>query len=163
MPHRVRSTHARRTAARVAAVLLILGVSACGGSDEPGADAGASSAATTAPDEPQTPATQPGSTVATPPGEQESEAVTVTATDFELQVGEDGLSAGEVEFTLVNDGGATHDLVVERDGEEIAAVGAADPGETSTVTVTLEPGTYVLSCSIADHRAMGMETTVEVT
>ena len=30
------------------------------------------------------------------------------------------------------------------------------------LALPLTPGTYVFSCSVADHRAMGMETTVEV-
>jgi plastocyanin len=149
-------------ATAAAGLLLALGLVACGGDDD--ADAGSTSEATVVTDEAQTLPSQPSSPAAPPPPapEPESEAVTVTATDFELQVDEDSFAAGEFEFTFVNDGGSTHDLVVERDGSEIAAATAVDPGQSSTVTVALEPGEYVLYCSIATHRAMGMETTIRV-
>ena len=88
--------------------------------------------------------------------------MTVTATDMAFQLDEDSFAPGEVTFTLTNDGNATHDLVVERDGQDIAATDAIDGGQSSTVTVALEPGRYVLYCSIANHRAMGMEVTIEV-
>jgi plastocyanin len=160
VPHRLRTAPARRIALGAAALLLALGLAACGGSDDDGEPAAASPpAASSATEEPQT---SPSSSAPAAPSEQESEAVTVTAGDFELQADEDTFTAGEVTFTLVNDGGSTHDLVVERDGQDVAAASAVDPGQTSTVTVTLEPGRYVLYCSIANHRAMGMETTIEV-
>jgi plastocyanin len=152
---------ARRLAAAAAGLLLALGLAACGGSDDADAEGSPSPAATSTTEESPTPPSSPAPSTS-PAAEPESEAVTVTASDFDLQADEDSFTAGEVQFTLVNDGGATHDLVVERDGQEIAAADAADPGQSSTVTVTLEPGEYVLYCSIANHRAMGMETTIRV-
>lgn len=152
--------HRTRTAAAAAVLLLALGLSACGGSEEPDAASGTSSEPAASSDA-SSPSSSPAASSPSAPA-PESEAVTVTASDFAFSVDEDSFAAGEVEFTLVNDGSSTHDLVVERDGEDVAAASAVDPGQTSTVTVTLEPGSYVLYCSIADHRAMGMETTVEV-
>ena len=37
------------------------------------------------------------------------------------------------------------------------------PGDSTTLTVDLEPGQYVFYCSVGNHRGMGMEVTVTVT
>jgi len=140
--------------------LLALGLTACGGADdaalEPEATAGTASA--------QTLPSQPGDSASTSASSAtQSTAVTVTADDFELQADEDSFSAGDYTIEFVNGGRSTHDLTVERDGERIDAADAVDPGQTSTFAVTLEPGEYVFYCSVANHRAMGMELTIEVT
>jgi uncharacterized cupredoxin-like copper-binding protein len=64
---------------------------------------------------------------------------------------------------VVNDGAMVHALDVERDGEDVAESDSIDPGGSTTLEVTLEPGTYVLYCPIGGHRAAGMEITVQVT
>ena len=163
MTQRSRPFPARRLAVCAATLLLAAGPAACGGSgDDPGASTGSSSAAGSVTDDARSSPSASSSVPAGPSAAQESAAVTVTASDFAFAADVDSVTSGEVEFTLVNDGGSTHDLVVERDGEDIAAAAAVDPGGTSTVTVTLGPGEYVLYCSIANHRAMGMETTIRV-
>jgi uncharacterized cupredoxin-like copper-binding protein len=53
--------------------------------------------------------------------------------------------------------------VVERDGTDVASSDRIAPGQSTTVSVALEPGEYVFYCSIGNHRAMGMELTVTVT
>ncbi|PRY48679.1 plastocyanin [Geodermatophilus tzadiensis] len=92
------------------------------------------------------------------------EAQTVTATEGEMfiELSQDSFSPGEVTIEVVNEGNATHDLVVERDGADVVASDSIGPGQSTTVTVTLEAGEYVFYCSIGNHRAMGMETTVTV-
>jgi plastocyanin len=143
----------RRVATGAAALLLALTMSACGGSDDPGAGTPAA-----------TGSQQTGSgTAATTGGEQQAESITVTEADFEINLDEDSFPAGAYEIEVVNEGDSTHNVVVERDGESIGQSDAVDPGQSTTFTVTLEPGEYVLFCSIANHRAMGMETTIEVT
>jgi plastocyanin len=103
-----------------------------------------------------------GDTGQTSAAGSEVESLTATQVDFDLTLDEDSLSPGAYEIRVVNEGGSTHDLVVERDGETVAASDAIDPGRSTTFTVPLEPGEYVFYCSIADHRSMGMETTVRV-
>jgi plastocyanin len=87
----------------------------------------------------------------------------VSAVDFAFELPGDDLSAGTYEITLTNTGDATHDLVVERDGEDVGASEQIGPGETSTFEVTLEAGEYVFYCSVGNHRQMGMEVPVAVT
>ena len=90
------------------------------------------------------------------------QTLTATEVDFSISVDKDTLTAGDYEITVVNDGRASHDLVVERDGNDVAGTDGIAPGESATLTVSLEPGEYVFYCSIGNHRAMGMELTVEV-
>lgn len=159
MPRSTRSaTPADRVATVAAGLLLAVGLVACGGSDD--AESGPTTSAATeespTSSAPSSPATSPSA------GEQESEAVTVTAVDFSFQVDEDSFTAGDVEFTLSNGGTAPHNLVVERDGQEVGSAPVVAPGQSAAVTVTLEPGEYVLYCGVGDHRAMGMEMTITV-
>jgi uncharacterized cupredoxin-like copper-binding protein len=79
-----------------------------------------------------------------------------------ISLDQKGLTAGTYDIEVVNDGGATHDLVVEKDGKDIGKTDAIGPGKSTTLTVTLESGDYVFYCSIGNHREMGMETTVSV-
>jgi plastocyanin len=152
----------RRAACAAAALLLALGPAACGGGSD---DTDAEAEGTVATDSAQARSSSPGASAQTSSSAAEQQAGTITATeaDFSITLDEDSLSAGTYEIQVVNEGGATHDLVVERDGEDVAATDAIDPGQTSTLTVTLEPGEYVFYCSVGNHRAMGMETTVVVT
>jgi uncharacterized cupredoxin-like copper-binding protein len=140
--------------------VTLAALTACGGDD------GAEDAAAT------TSAAAPSSSVAASPsgsdasGAAESgEGETVTATEGEMfiELSEDSLAAGSYSFEVTNDGSATHDFVVERDGSDVAQTDTIAPGASTTLTVDLEPGEYVFYCSIANHRAMGMEVTVTVT
>ena len=158
MTHRTRPARSRRRVRLIVAAVLAAGVTACGGSDDPGSgnEGTAAEAATSQPGD-YGPAPAPSSAT-----EQEAGSVAATLVDFAVELDEDGLSGGPHEFTIANEGSSTHDVVVERDGETVAASDAIDPGATTTLTVDLEPGEYVVYCSIANHRAMGMETTIRV-
>jgi uncharacterized cupredoxin-like copper-binding protein len=52
-----------------------------------------------------------------------------------------------------------HDLVLE--GGPGGGTDIIGPGETASLSVTLEPGSYTLYCSVGNHRALGME--IEIT
>ncbi|MGY2082212.1 cupredoxin domain-containing protein [Blastococcus sp. SYSU DS0539] len=149
---------------RRAAAALVLGgalaaTAACGGGSET-ADAAPTSTPTSTPS-----ATSSAEPSAAAPSVSESAVRTITATeeDFSISVDEETLPAGSYEIEVVNSGGASHDLVVERDGEDVAATEILSPGGSETLAVDLEPGTYVFYCSVGAHRSMGMEITIEVT
>lgn len=63
------------------------------------------------------------------------------------------------EFELVDVGAVEHDLVIEEAGD--TEVVYAEPGETVTGSIDLEPGSYTYDCSIPGHRPT-MEGTLEV-
>jgi uncharacterized cupredoxin-like copper-binding protein len=135
------SVPAARRLARGAAALAISAafLTACGGNDS--ADTQAS--------------TNSGSSSG-------GQTVTATEADFSISLDKDKLTAGTYDIDVVNDGHATHDLVVEKDGKDVGKTDAIGPGKSTTLTVTLESGDYVFYCSIGNHREMGMETTVSV-
>jgi len=91
---------------------------------------------------------------------------------------------GEVTFNATNTSEAfQHEMVVapvadtsvplpyieaeDRVDEDAAgAIGEGaetDPGESGSVTLHLDPGTYILFCNVPDHYAMGMWTLLTVT
>jgi plastocyanin len=140
----------------------VAALAACGGgSDDEGSVAATSSAAPTSTD---TAAPSSAAGGASDAGSSDVQAITATEADFSISLDQDTLPAGDYEITVANDGRANHDLVVERDGNDVAGTdGVITPGGTGTFTVTLEPGEYVFYCSVGNHRTMGMELTVQVT
>ena len=130
-----------RRLARGGAALAISAafLTACGGNDSAGSQASAKSGSSSG-----------------------GQAITATEADFSITLDKDKLTAGTYDIQVVNDGHATHDLVVEKDGKDIGKSDTIAPGNSTTLTVTLEAGDYVLFCNIGNHRAMGMETTVSV-
>jgi plastocyanin len=149
-----------RLARGVAVLALGLGaLTACGGDSDDGAAAATSSSS----DAPSSSAATETSAAGSPSAAAEAEAITATEADFTITLDEDTLAAGDYEITVVNNGRATHDLIVEQDGNDIAGTDGIAPGGSATFTVTLDPGEYVFYCSVGNHRAMGMELTVQVT
>jgi plastocyanin len=165
------SRHLPSRPVRGLAVLAVAlaALTACGG-DDGGGDGGGEAAATTSA-APTTSAAAPSSAEesatesAAPTSAESAESQTVTATEGEMfiELSEDSFSAGSYTFEVLNSGSATHDFVVERNGDDVVGTDSIAPGNSSTVTVDLEPGEYVFYCSIGNHRAMGMEVTVTVT
>jgi plastocyanin len=136
--------------------VVVAGLTACGGDDEPEAASTTTGRTTTSS---STPAETRSSAAESSAAEVLS--LVVTEANFEILLDRADLTAGEYEIEVANEDSATHDLVIERDGEDVVASDALDQGESTTVTVTLEPGEYVFYCSF--HRGMGMEITVQVT
>ena len=65
---------------------------------------------------------------------------------------------GPATIQLANFGEDPHDLRLHRvGGTKSFALGEVLPGDSSDLRTTLSTGRYVLWCSIADHRARGME------
>ena len=110
-------------------------------------------------------------------------SVTVTMIDYEMQLSADSVKAGEVTFHVQNDSDITvHEFVVVQTDtmaadipvgedllvdealftpvDEIEDIEAGDGGD---LTVTLEPGHYILLCNIAGHYQLGMHTDFNVT
>ena len=60
--------------------------------------------------------------------------------------------AGEREIVLVNEGQALHNVTIPALGD--SPVVEAAGGETSTDTITIEPGTYEYFCSVPGHETL---------
>jgi len=99
--------------------------------------------------------------------EEEDEVRTVEITGFSdnsYDVDNVDVEEGEtVEFVYVHDGGQ-HDLVLERDGEDVESTEIlSESGEEDSFTYTFEEdGEYEFYCSVGQHRDQGMEGTVTV-
>jgi plastocyanin len=168
---------------RAAALVLALGVGLLSACSDDGGDAAEAAASTsehagsehsestaagssTPGSEPSTSAAPSSAApeTAAPPAAAPAEARSVTATEGEMyiELSESSFTPGSYTIEVVNEGNATHDLVVERDGADVAATETIAPGASATLTVTLQEGDYVFYCSIGNHRAMGMEIPVAV-
>lgn len=97
-----------------------------------------------------------------PAAAPDGDGLTVVAGDMFYEPTQLSAPAGTVEITLVNEGAAQHDLVIEELGD-LEVIPLVDPGDTVTGSVELEPGTYTFYCSVPGHRAAGMEGTLTVT
>ncbi len=87
-------------------------------------------------------------------------AVFETAGNLEYTAAPDSIPAGEATIAIDNPTGLPHNVAfegVQNDGVIVEATGGVDVG-----TVSLEPGDYTYFCTVAGHRAAGMEGTVTV-
>ena len=157
-----------RAGTALAAVLAAAVVTGCGSTEAPaGASAEPSSASSSSSS--SSPSSAPSSTSSSSPSSSAGEAPTSSTlqaalVDFAVEMPETELSAGTYTIEATNEGGASHDLVVEGpDGADVAATEILAPGASGSVEVTLEPGEYVFYCSVGNHRSMGMEVEVTVT
>lgn len=72
--------------------------------------------------------------------------------------------AGKVTIVMTNPStsGMPHAIAVEGNGVDVEGE-TAQPGGSSTVTVTMKPGTYTYYCPVRGHKAGGMTGTLTVT
>ena len=70
--------------------------------------------------------------------------------------------AGEVTFTITNDGSETHSFVFNNAGNEIPIDGELAPGDSAQLTVDVTGGFYEYYCPIDGHQEMGMQGQLEV-
>lgn len=101
-------------------------------------------------------------------GEEESATGTpertfrISETDFELTPSTVTIDkAGTYAFEATNDGQTDHALEIEGEGVE-AETETLAPGESGSVTVDLEAGTYEMYCPVGNHKDLGMEGEVSV-
>ena len=90
--------------------------------------------------------------------------VQVTAREFTLTLSRTSIRRGPAVLELLNLGEDDHDLVIQRVGST-RPVGRIEPLHSRTVAdreLNLRAGKYVLWCSIADHRQLGMQTRLTV-
>jgi plastocyanin len=88
----------------------------------------------------------------------------VSADEFGLVLSRSAVKAGPAVVGLVNFGEDDHDLALRRAaaGSKTWLVKTVTPGGFRERTLRLMPGRYRLWCTIADHRARGMQATLRV-
>lgn len=131
-----------------AALLMALGVAACG-EDSTQQDSSASPGEST---------TAPASTTGS------GAAIEVTA-DPDGDLGYEQMSltaaAGMQTFAFDNPATVPHDFKIEKDGSDVAGTNVISE-DSENLSTTLEAGEYQFYCSVAGHRSAGMEGTLSV-
>jgi plastocyanin len=133
----------------LALLVLALAAAGCGGDDDGDEEA--------TPPPPPPPAATGGTGEATT---VENPADASGALKFQ----KDSLTApaGEITLVMENPASVEHNIAV-KNGDAEGEGEVVGQGETSEVTVTLEPGEYTFYCSVPGHEAAGMEGTLTVT
>jgi hypothetical protein len=89
--------------------------------------------------------------------------VQVGADEFGYTLSRRSISAGPAIVQLVNYGEDEHDLRLRRSGgTRTYRIGKVRPGGLAELEARLLPGRFTLWCSLADHRARGMNATLLV-
>lgn len=89
--------------------------------------------------------------------------VQVVAQEFRYSLSRQRIKAGWAIIELRNLGEDAHDLRLQRvGGKRVYLWPLAESGQTVDREVKLLPGTYRLSCAVADHAALGMVATLRV-
>jgi uncharacterized cupredoxin-like copper-binding protein len=87
----------------------------------------------------------------------------VSASEFHLVLSRASVKAGAVEIELQNDGEDPHDLRLRRvGGTHTYSIPLTKPGKRRSITIRMRPGWYRLWCSVASHRALGMQAVLRV-
>jgi uncharacterized cupredoxin-like copper-binding protein len=155
--------HVRTTAAAGSAVaaVAVLALAGCGGSGDSGSNAAAGTTSSSSAAGGGAASSAGGSSSAGGDSSTPT-AVTVTATEFKLALPSTNLKPGTYTFTMNDAGKATHAIEIKGPGVDGAKSDAVGPGASSSVTVTLQPGTYDMWCPVGNHKAAGMETKLTV-
>jgi len=89
--------------------------------------------------------------------------VQVVAREFSFVLSRQVIRAGAAIIELRNAGQDAHDLRLRRvGGTRVWKWPVTQAGGVVDEQVTLRPGRYVLYCSVANHRALGMQATLVV-
>ena len=137
------------------AVLVALGIAACGSSSD-SSSSSAPSADTTSSAAASTPKTT--STASTAGGK----TVKVAESEWKITPTDGTATAGNVVLAVSNTGKVPHQLEVEGKGIEEQKTAVIDPGGSAKLAVKLKPGKYEWYCPIPGNRQQGMEGTLTV-
>jgi uncharacterized cupredoxin-like copper-binding protein len=96
------------------------------------------------------------------PVPEDAPTIEVGLTEYEIAM-PTSLSAGSQAFRVTNNGTIGHNFEVEGQGIEEAFETDLSAGETRTMQLNLEPGTYEVYCPVGNHREQGMEIQLTVT
>jgi plastocyanin len=69
---------------------------------------------------------------------------------------------GPLEIELDNDGSLAHNLRIFDGATEVGGTSTFQAGESQIAEVELEPGTYRMVCTVANHEQLGMVGEIEV-
>ena len=129
----------------VTASLAIVLLAACGGTSN------ASTSAAPSPNAAAAAAAKPAGT-----------NVGVTEKEFSITLDKTSFSPGTYTFAIRNQGQYPHNLKISGPGVSSAASPIMTGGNSGSLTVTLQKGSYQLWCGVPGHKDKGMLTTIKV-
>jgi plastocyanin len=90
--------------------------------------------------------------------------VQIVAQEFRYSLSRQTIKAGTAILELRNMGQDAHDLVLSRagGGKVVVRWPEAQPGAVVDREVRLKPGLYRFTCTVANHRALGMQALLRV-
>jgi uncharacterized cupredoxin-like copper-binding protein len=108
--------------------------------------------------------------------------IAATEQDFSISVSPSSTAAGDISFTITNNGPSTHEFVIIKSDEDPASLEVGDdetvpedsldvvdeqediaPGTAPTLTTDLEAGSYIFICNLPTHYEQGMHVGFTVT
>lgn len=95
-----------------------------------------------------------------PPPSESGTDVAVSLTEFTIDM-PSSVPAGHLVFNVANDGTVVHGFEIEGNGVE-KKISQISPGQSDSLAVDLQPGTYDVYCPVDGHRDRGMELELEV-
>jgi uncharacterized cupredoxin-like copper-binding protein len=138
----MRARTRRLGAATLLLTLATLALAACGGG---------SSSGTTA-----TPSAGGSSATAA------STTVTATEKEFSITLSQRTFAPGAYSFQVVNGGTFPHNLTIAGPGVDNQASPTLQAGQSGSLSVTLQAGSYELWCSVDGHKDRGMDIKITV-
>jgi uncharacterized cupredoxin-like copper-binding protein len=132
------------------AAVVGLALTGCGGKGNGSSSAPATTTASAAP------------TASATSGGGQGRLVTVDEVDFKLDLSTTTFQPGTNTFVAKNTGQSTHALEIDGPGVQDKKTDTIAPGASTTLTVTLQKGSYELYCPVDGHKAMGMDTRITV-
>jgi plastocyanin len=116
--------------------------------------------------------TAPSETAPTPAPEPEPNAVSITAYEkpgFSFGASRQTVKAGQLTVQLIDAGEDEHNMKMQRvgpgevpEGPVVTMVSALPTKPSEPVSVTVQPGTYRMWCTLPHHDEKGMHTTITV-
>jgi uncharacterized cupredoxin-like copper-binding protein len=88
--------------------------------------------------------------------------VSATENEFKIALSQTSFKPGPYTFQVQNTGKFPHALTVDGPGVQDQATPTLTSGQTGSVSVALQAGTYTVYCPVDGHRAKGMLTQITV-
>jgi plastocyanin len=89
-------------------------------------------------------------------------SVGVIEKEFSITLDKTSFTPATYTFTIHNQGSFPHNLTIEGPGVDTKASPTLGGGESGSLTVALQKGTYELSCSVPGHKDKGMDIKITV-